>query len=59
MASDASPGGGLAREAAVGQLKYAVDLAQHASYSEAVGNRLLTVIAHLAGQVAWMSHDVP
>lgn len=58
VASDASSGGGLAREAAVGQLKYAVDLAQHASYSEVVGNRLLTVIAHLAGQVAWMSHDV-
>jgi transcriptional regulator with XRE-family HTH domain len=56
-ASDASAGGGVAREAAVGQLKYAVDLAQHAGYSEAVGNRLLTVIADLAGWVGWMSHD--
>lgn len=57
VTSDASAGGGLAREAAVGQLKYAVDLAQHSSYSEAVGTRLLTVIADLAGRVGWMSHD--
>lgn len=57
VTSDASAGGGLAREAAVGQLKYAVDLAQYASYSEAVGARLLTVIADLAGWVGWMSHD--
>jgi transcriptional regulator with XRE-family HTH domain len=58
VTSDASAGGGLAREAAVGQLKYAVDLAQYGSYSGAVGNRLLTVIADLAGRVGWMSHDV-
>jgi transcriptional regulator with XRE-family HTH domain len=57
VTSDASAGGGLAREAAVGQLKYAVDLAQYASYSAAVGTRLLTVIADLAGRVGWMSHD--
>jgi hypothetical protein len=57
VTSDASAGGGLAREAAVGQLKYAVDLAQYSSYSGAVGTRLLTVIADLAGRVGWMSHD--
>jgi hypothetical protein len=57
VTSDASAGGGLAREAAVGQLKYAVDLAQYASYSAAVGTRLLTVIADLADRVGWMSHD--
>jgi hypothetical protein len=57
VTSDASAGGGLAREAAVGQLKYAVDLAQYASYSSAVGARLLTVIADLAGRVGFMSHD--
>jgi transcriptional regulator with XRE-family HTH domain len=56
-ALDASAGGGLAREAAIGQLKYAVDLAQYASYRETVGTRLLTVIADLAGSVGWMSHD--
>jgi hypothetical protein len=44
-AIDAEVGGGLSREAAVGQLKYAVDLARYASYSEPVGNRLLTVVA--------------
>jgi transcriptional regulator with XRE-family HTH domain len=57
VTSDASAGGGLAREAAVGQLKYAVDLAQYSNYSEAVGTRLLTVIANLASRVGWMSHD--
>jgi hypothetical protein len=57
VASDADVGGGLSREAAVGQLKYAVDLAQHASYTEAVGNRLLAAIADLAGWVSWMSYD--
>jgi transcriptional regulator with XRE-family HTH domain len=57
VASDYAVGGGLAREAAVGQLKYAVDLAQYASYSAAVGTRLLTVIADLADRVGWMSHD--
>jgi hypothetical protein len=56
-ASDAEVGGGLSREAGVGQLKYAVDLAQHASYDEAVGKRLLAAIANLSGLVGWMSFD--
>jgi hypothetical protein len=56
-ASDAEVGGGLSREAAVGQLKYAVDLAQHASYGEAVGSRLLAAIANLSGLAGWMSFD--
>jgi hypothetical protein len=56
-ATDAEIGGALSREAAVGQLKYAVDLARHASYSEAVGNRLLAAIAELSGMVGWMCHD--
>ncbi|GII23338.1 hypothetical protein [Planosporangium mesophilum] len=56
-ASDAEVGGGLSREAAVGQLKYAVDLARHASYGEAVGKRLLAAIANLSGLVGWMSFD--
>jgi hypothetical protein len=56
-ASDAQIGGGLSREAAVGQLKYAVDLAQHASYGEAVGKHLLAAIANLSALVGWMSFD--
>jgi transcriptional regulator with XRE-family HTH domain len=57
VASDYAVGGGLLREAAAGHLKYAVDLAQYASYSSAVGTRLLTAIADLADRVGWMSHD--
>jgi transcriptional regulator with XRE-family HTH domain/tetratricopeptide (TPR) repeat protein len=56
-ATDAEVGGVLSREAAVGQLKYAVDLARHATYSEAVGNRLLAAIAELSGLVGWLNHD--
>jgi hypothetical protein len=58
MANDAAAGGGVCREAAVGQLKYAVDLARHGSYREAVGDRLMAAIADLAGWVGWMSHDL-
>lgn len=56
-ALDAKAGGGLSREAAVGQLKYAVDLARYSTYSEAVGNRLLAAIAGLSGLVGWMCMD--
>jgi len=56
-ATDAEIGGALSREAAVGQLKYAVDLAQHASYGDRVGNRLLAVIAELSGLVGWLCLD--
>jgi hypothetical protein len=56
-ATDADVGGGLSREAAVGQLKYAVDLMQHGSYTANVGNRLLAAVAGLAGMVGWMCHD--
>ena len=56
-ATDAEIGGALSREAAVGQLKFAVDLARDATYNEAVGNRLLAVIAELSGLVGWLCHD--
>jgi hypothetical protein len=56
-ATDAEIGGALSREAAVGQLKYAVDLAQHASYGERTGNRLLAAIGELSGLVGWLCHD--
>jgi hypothetical protein len=55
--AEAANGGGLSREAGVGQLKYAVDLATHGSYTERVGNRLLAAIAELAGLVGWMCLD--
>jgi hypothetical protein len=54
---DAEVGGGLSREAAVGQLKYAVDLVRDGSYSDAVGNRLLAAVAGLSGLVGWMCLD--
>jgi hypothetical protein len=56
-ATDADVGGGLSREAAVGQLKYAVDLMRYGSYTPTVGNRLLAAVAELAGMVGWMCHD--
>jgi hypothetical protein len=57
-ASDAAVGGGLGLRGATGQLRYAVDLARHASYTEAVGQRMLTAIADLAAIVGWMAHDM-
>lgn len=54
---DANVGGALSREAAVGQLKYAVDLVRYSSYSDLVGNRLLAAVAGLSGLVGWMCHD--
>jgi hypothetical protein len=54
---DAEVGGGLSREAAVGQLKYAVDLVRYGSYSDVVGNRLLAAVGELSGMVGWMCHD--
>jgi hypothetical protein len=56
-ATEADVGGGLSREAAVGQLKYAVDLMRYGSYTATVGNRLLAAVAELAGMVGWMCHD--
>lgn len=56
-ATDAEAGGAPCREAAVGHLKYAVDLAQYASYSDRVGNRLLAAIAELSGLVGYMCLD--
>lgn len=55
--TDAAVGGTLSREAAVGQLKYAVDLLQHARYSASVGDRLLAAVAELSGLVGYLCHD--
>ncbi len=51
-------GGGIARHAVLGQVTRVSDLLAHASYSEAVGQRLFTAVADLAGVAGWMSHDV-
>jgi transcriptional regulator with XRE-family HTH domain len=55
--TDADIGGALSREAAAGQLKYAVDLARSASYSQATGRRLLAAVAELSGLVGFMCVD--
>lgn len=51
-------GGGMARHAVLGQVTRVSNLIAHASYSEAVGRRLFTAVADLAGVAGWMSHDV-
>ncbi|MEQ4299950.1 hypothetical protein ABNF97_00935 [Plantactinospora sp. B6F1] len=50
-------GGALARDAAIGHLKTAVDLLHQATYDTTTGNRLLAAIATLAAAVGRMSHD--
>lgn len=50
-------GGGLAREAVVGQLTWATSLLDSATYTEAVGRRLFAAVGDLAGVAGWMCHD--
>ncbi|TCB91623.1 hypothetical protein E0H26_25385 [Micromonospora zingiberis] len=57
VATDARLGGSVCREAAIGELKYAVDLLRTADIDITTGNRLLSAIAKLAGEIGWMSHD--
>ncbi|WP_367131466.1 hypothetical protein [Saccharothrix sp. HUAS TT1] len=54
---DAKRGGGLYREAVVGQLKAMTDLLDHA-YPDAIARRLFRSTADLARLAGWMSHDV-
>lgn len=56
--ADAEGGGGLSREAAVGQLRYAVDLTAQGRYTQAVGDRLLAATAELSAVVGWMCHNL-
>lgn len=56
-AFEATGGGSVVRDAAVGQLKYSVDVAGDAGYSDAVGNRLLAAVAELSGMVGWLCTD--
>lgn len=54
---DAKRGGGLYREAVVGQLKAMTDLLDH-TYPDAISRRLFRSTADLARLAGWMSHDV-
>ena len=54
---DAKRGGGLYREAVVGQLKAMTDLLDH-GYPDAISRRLFRSTADLARLAGWMSHDV-
>ncbi|MEU4444060.1 hypothetical protein AB0K14_11510 [Actinosynnema sp. NPDC050801] len=54
---DAQRGGGLYREAVVGQLKAMTDLLDH-GYPDPIGRRLFRSTADLARLAGWMSHDV-
>jgi hypothetical protein len=51
-------GGGLTREAVIGQLISAASLVEDTTYSEEVGRKLLTGIGDLATVAGWMCHDV-
>lgn len=57
VATEAEFGGRLSRDAAVGQLKSAVDLLNTTTYDDTTGNRLLAAVATLAGTVGHMSYD--
>ena len=54
---DAQRGGGLYREAVVGQLKAMTDLLDH-DYPDPIARRLFRSTADLARLAGWMSHDV-
>lgn len=55
---DNSYGGGLTREAVIGQLISAASLVEDTTYTEEVGRKLITGIGDLATVAGWMCHDV-
>jgi hypothetical protein len=55
---DNAYGGGLTREAVIGQLISAASLVEDTTYSEEVGRKLITGIGDLATVAGWMCHDV-
>jgi tetratricopeptide (TPR) repeat protein len=55
---DNTYGGGLTREAVIGQLISTVSLLEDTTYTEEVGRKLITGIGDLATVAGWMSHDV-
>jgi len=54
---DNTHGGGLSRDAVVGQLKWAASLLD-GPYTDTTGRSLFRAVADLAGVAAWMSFDV-
>jgi hypothetical protein len=55
---DNAYGGGLTREAVIGQLISTVSLVEETTYTEEVGRKLITAIGDLATVAGWMCHDV-
>jgi hypothetical protein len=55
---DNAYGGGLTRDAVIGQLVSTASLVQDTTYTEKVGRKLITGIGDLATVAGWMCHDV-
>ena len=55
---DNAYGGGLTREAVIGQLISTASLVEDTTYTEEVGRKLITGIGDLATVAGWMCHDV-
>lgn len=55
---DNTYGGGLTREAVIGQLISTASLVEDTTYTEDVGRKLITGIGDLATVAGWMCHDV-
>jgi tetratricopeptide (TPR) repeat protein len=55
---DNAYGGGLTREAVIGQLVSTASLVEETTYTEEVGRKLTTGIGDLAAVAGWMCHDV-
>jgi hypothetical protein len=55
---DNAYGGGLTREAVIGQLIFTASLVEDATYTEEVGRKLITEMGDLATVAGWMCHDV-
>ena len=55
---DNAYGGGLTREAIIGQLLSTASLIKETTYTEEVGRKLITEVGDLATVAGWMCHDV-
>jgi hypothetical protein len=55
---DNAYGGGLTREAVIGQLILTASLVEDTTYTEEVGRKLITGMGDLATVAGWMCHDV-